>query len=93
MVAYYRLIIYLIIFYSVASILSIPALVVYSSYGGLEGMENYDLIKFTTGNLGFSGSFCISVFYEMDIAPSLNCRAGFIKDFFLFGVTPASFTG
>lgn len=65
MIAYFRLLIYLTISFLLFTLLSIPALVIYSSYDGLSWLGNYSKTKYSLGNMGFTGYYCDSTYYGL----------------------------
>lgn len=52
----------MILLFALFSLLSVPALAIYASHDGLEGLQNYARARFSLGNLGFSGAICQSMF-------------------------------
>ena len=62
MIAYFRMLSYFIAIFLLFSILSIPSIVIYSSYDGLDDLSNYSKARFSLGNIGYSGSVCMSMY-------------------------------
>lgn len=52
----------MIFLFAIFTLLSIPAIAIYSSHDGLEGQANYSRAKYSLGNMGFSGATCSSMF-------------------------------
>jgi hypothetical protein len=62
MVAYFRMLSSFIAVFLIFSILSIPAICIYSSHEGMVGLTNYAKARFSLGNMGFSTNICTSMF-------------------------------
>lgn len=75
------------------SILSIPAIYMYSSNNGLEGLNNYYKARYSVGNFGFSGDFCRSSYVGLNKAQTFTCSEGRISKLNNFGIIPTSFSG
>ena len=90
MVAYFRMLSSLIIIFLLFSLLIIPSLYIYSSYNGMEGLQNYSKAKYSIGNLGFSGVTCLSIYLGLgDKHMQIGCRVGTIQSLYSFGLIPA----
>ena len=62
MVAYFRMLVYLMSIFAFFTLLQIPSIYFYQSYKGLEGLSNYSKAKYSIGNMGFSGPNCVSTY-------------------------------
>jgi hypothetical protein len=58
MVAYFKMLTYLIGIFLLFSLMMIPAIYTYLSYNGLEGLISYSKSKYSIGNFGFSETVC-----------------------------------
>lgn len=58
MCAYFNLLRTFIFVFLLLSVLSVPALVIYSSHDGMKGLRNYERSQFSVGNIGFADSVC-----------------------------------
>ena len=58
-----KMMMYMFLFFS---ILMIPAVFIYSSNNGLEGLNNYFKARYSLGNIGFSGDICRSMYLGLD---------------------------
>lgn len=65
-VEYFKVIKYLIYLMSALAILSIPQLLIYSSYEGVYQHSDSILNKFTLGNLGGAESVCLQIPLHVD---------------------------
>eukprot|EP00347_Sterkiella_histriomuscorum_P002409 403368266 len=88
LVAYFKMIKTFIFLFFVFSLLSIPAIGIYSSHKGLEGLQNYSRAKFSLGNMGFSDSICMSMYLGVDGPQQIQCREGKISSLFSQGIIP-----
>lgn len=61
-IAYFRMLQAFIMLFIFFSILSLPALYIYSSHNGLSSLKNYSKTQFSLGNLGFSDNVCFSMY-------------------------------
>jgi hypothetical protein len=84
---------YLIGIFSLFTLLSIPAIGIFSANNGLEGLNNYSKAKFSLGNLGFSDSNCLNTYIGMTESPNMKCKVGTFGDSFLFGIIPFDIEG
>ena len=90
MIAYFRMLSFLILGFIIFTILSIPALAIYAKYNGLEGLSNYSKAKYSIGNMGFSGPNCVSTYVGLQYQQKLYCQVGQISQLFYTGLIPSS---
>lgn len=93
MIAYFRMLYYLIGIFIVFSILSIPSIVIYSSYDGLAELSNYSKSKYTLGNMGYSGATCSSMYLGVGKEQTISCDNGKITKLYSYGLIPSNFEG
>jgi hypothetical protein len=60
------------------TLISIPAICIFSSYDGLEGLSNYSKAKYSIGNMGFSENICVSMYLGVGQEHAIQCKVGTI---------------
>lgn len=72
-----------------------PALFIYGRTEGLlvqSNLKKTEKAKYMLGNLGFSGSTCISQYIELSAGPrELVCLQGTLGDLYSYGILPSNF--
>lgn len=91
MVAYFRMLSSFIIVFFIFSLISIPAIGIFSSYNGLADLSNYSKTKYSLGNLGFSENICVSMYVGVGMAHNIQCKVGTISKLYSFGLIPSDF--
>jgi hypothetical protein len=75
----------------VFSILVTPAIYLYASNNGLEGLSNYSKAQFSLGNIGYSVDMCRSMYLGLEKPQTFACREGSIAKLNSFGLIPLEF--
>lgn len=92
MQAYFKMLRILTVMFLFFSALMVPAMMIYKSEDGLAGTLNYDAVKYTLGNMGFSSSHCISQYTNLNRPRTLSCTTGKMTQLKYSGIIPNTLT-
>ena len=76
------------------TVIMLPALYIYGRTDGLLIASNSktEKAKYSLGNLGFSGSTCISQYVELSLGPrEIVCLQGTLGEMYSYGILPSNF--
>jgi hypothetical protein len=76
----------------IMSIVMIPTFYIYESQQSLIGTYNYNAAKYTLGNMGYSGTQCMSQYTQLNLGFTMACETGKITTLNSYGLIPNNHT-
>ena len=87
MISYFNLLYSLICLFSLLTLLSIPSMLMFSTYHELDGVSNTRYAKYSLGNMGYSQTKCFQSILGANTL-YMECKTGTITEMKAFGLIP-----